>query len=64
MIYLTRKLNQEPIILTLSQFDHLVILYKLIWTRPIWLANFFIDLKMIFLTNQIKQKIGQWKKIN
>ncbi len=29
-VYLTRKLNQKPIILTFGQFDHLVILDKLI----------------------------------
>jgi hypothetical protein len=47
-----------------NQFDHLFILDKLIWTRPTWLMVFFTYHRMVFLTNQIKQKFGQSKKIN
>jgi hypothetical protein len=35
MVYLIRKLNQVLVILTFGQFDHLVILDKLICTHPI-----------------------------
>jgi hypothetical protein len=62
MIYLTKKLNQELVILTFGQFDHLVILDKLIWTCPTWLMVFFTNHKMVFLTSQIGQKYGQPKK--
>jgi hypothetical protein len=37
-IYLTGKLNQELVILTFSQFDHLVTLHKSTWTPPTWLT--------------------------
>jgi len=63
-MYLIGKLNQKLVILTFGQFDHLLILDNLIWTHPTWLVVFFIDHKMIFLTCQIRQKIGQPKKIN
>jgi hypothetical protein len=35
---LTGKLNQELVILTFSQFDHLVTLHKSTWTCPTWLT--------------------------
>jgi hypothetical protein len=56
MIYLIEKLNKKLIILTFGQFDHLVILNKSIWTRPTWLMVFW-------LVKQVKQKLGQPKKI-
>jgi hypothetical protein len=59
MVYLIGKLNQKPVILTFGLFDHLIILDKLIWTCPTWLVVFFINHKTVFLTSQIKQKIGQ-----
>jgi hypothetical protein len=61
-VYLTRKLNQKPVILTFGQFDHLIIFGKSIWTHPIWLMVFFIDHKMVFSTSQIEQIFGQPKK--
>jgi hypothetical protein len=64
IVYLTRKLNQKPIILTFGQFDHLVKLDKLIWTHPTWLMVFLTNHKMIFLTSQIGQKFGHPKKFN
>jgi hypothetical protein len=64
MVYLTRKLDQKPIILTIGQFDHLVILDKSIWAHPTWLVVFLTKHKMVFLTSQIEQKIGYPKKIN
>jgi len=64
MINLIRKLNQELVILTFGQFDHLVILDKSIWTHPTWLVVFLIDHKMVFLISQIIKKFGQPKKIN
>jgi hypothetical protein len=63
MVYLIGKLNQNKVILTFGQFDHLIILDPLIWTRPTLLMVFFIDHNMIFLTSQIRQKFGQPKKI-
>jgi hypothetical protein len=57
MIYLTRKLDQELVILTFDQFDHLVILNKLIWTCPTWLVASFTNHKMVFFISQIGQKI-------
>jgi hypothetical protein len=64
MVYLIGKLNQKPITLTFGQFDPLVILNKLIWTHPTRLMVFFTNRKMVFLTNQIGQKIGQPKNFN
>jgi len=64
MVYFIRKLNQELVILTSSQFDHLTILHKSIWTCPTWLVVFFTDHKMIFFTSQIGQKIWVAKNIN
>jgi hypothetical protein len=58
MVYLIGKLNQKPIILIVGQFDHLIILDKLIKTCSTWLVIFLIDHKMVFMTNQIEQKIG------
>jgi len=63
-VYLIGKLNQKSVILAFGQFDHLIILDKLIWTRPTWLMVFLTNHKMVFLTNQIRQKFGQPKKIN
>jgi hypothetical protein len=64
MVNLIRKLNQELVILTFGQSDHLIILDKSIWTHPTWLVVFFTNHKMVFLISQIKQKFGQPKKIN
>jgi hypothetical protein len=64
MIYLIKKLNKKLVILTFGQFDHLFILDKSIWTHPIWLVDFLIDHKIIFLASQIEQKIGHPKKYN
>jgi hypothetical protein len=64
MVYLIAKLDQKPIILTFSQFNHLIILNKSIWTCPIWLVVFFTNHKMAFFISQIIQKIGQQKKIS
>jgi hypothetical protein len=64
MVYLIGKLNKKPIILTFGQFDHLVILNKSIWACPTSLVVFFINHKMVFLINEIAQKIGQPKNIN
>jgi len=64
MVYLIGKLNKKLIILTFGQFDHLVILNKSIWTCPTSLVVFFINHKMVFLLNEIAQKIGQPKNIN
>jgi len=58
------KINQKPITLTFSQFDPLVILKKLIWTHPTRLMVFFTNREMVFLTNEIGQKIGQPKNFN
>jgi hypothetical protein len=57
------KLNQELVILTFDQFDHLVILKKPIRTCLTWVVIFLTNHKMIFLTNQIRQKFGQLKKL-
>jgi hypothetical protein len=54
MIYLIKKLDKKLVILRFGQFDHLIILHKLIWTYPTWLMVFFINHKIVFLTNQIK----------
>jgi hypothetical protein len=64
MVYLIRKLNKRPIILIVGQFNHLVILDKLIRARSIWLVIFFTDHKMVFMTNQIEPKIGEPKILN
>ncbi len=48
IVYLTRKLNQKPIILTFNHIEQLMVF-------------FFIDHKMVVLTSQIKQKYGQPK---
>jgi hypothetical protein len=58
VVYLTGKLDQKLIILTFDQFDHLIILDKSIWTCPTWLMFLLTDHKMVFLTSQIGQKIG------
>jgi hypothetical protein len=62
--YLIGKPNQKPVILTFGQFDHLIILDKLIWTCPTWLTIFLTNHKMVFLTSQIKQNFGQPKNNN
>jgi hypothetical protein len=62
-VYLIRKLNQKLVILTFDLFDHLIILDKSIWTCPTWLVVFLTNHKMVFLTSQIRQKVGQPKKI-
>jgi hypothetical protein len=56
MVYFIRKLDQKLVILTFGQFDNLVILYKSIWTCPIWLMVFLTNHKMVFLISQIGQK--------
>ncbi len=61
-IYLIGKLNQKPVILTFGQFDHLVILDKLIWTHPIWLMVFLTHHKMVFLTNWTNFWVAPKKK--
>jgi hypothetical protein len=63
MVYLIGKLNKKPIILTFGQFNHLVILGKSIWTCPTWLMVFFTNHKIVFLSSQIRQKIGEPNKI-
>jgi hypothetical protein len=50
MVYLIGKLDQKLVILTFGQFNHLIILNKLIWTCPTWFVIFFIDHKMVFMT--------------
>jgi hypothetical protein len=64
MVYLIGKLNKKPIILTFGQFDHLVILNKLIWMCPTSQVIFFTNHKMVFFINEIAQKIGQPKNSN
>ncbi len=61
MVYFIGKLNQKLVILTVGQFDPLVILDKSTWTHPTKLVVFFTNHKMFFLTSQIGQKIGQPK---
>ncbi len=64
MVYLIGQVNQKLVILTFGQFDHIIILDKSIWTCLTWLVIFFTNHKMVFLTNQIKQKFGQSNKFN
>jgi hypothetical protein len=45
IFYLIEKLNKKSFILTFDQFDHLILVNKLIWTCPTWL--------MVFLTNHM-----------
>jgi hypothetical protein len=59
--WLTRTLDQKPIILTFGQFDHLIILNKSIWTHLIWLVVFFIDHKWSFWLVKLNKNLGKEK---
>jgi hypothetical protein len=63
MVYLTRKLNQKPIMLTFGRFDHLLILDKSFWTCPTWLVVFWLTIKWSFWLFKLDKKLGIQEKI-
>jgi len=64
MVYLIGKWDQKSIILKFGQFNHLIILDKLIWTCPTWLVVFFTDHQMIIWFVKLdKKKLGSQKNL-
>jgi hypothetical protein len=58
IVYLIRKLDKKPIVLTFGQIRPLSHIRQVNLNMSNLTSGVFTDHKMVFLTSQIEQKIG------